>query len=137
MSKSLNKVVLIGHLGRDPELKYTADGTAYARFSLATSESFKNKEGKDVDRTEWHNITVWSKLAETCAQYLKKGARIYMEGKIRTYVDPKDDSKKYYGIQMSEMIFLDNKKSDKPDGVKDSAPDNFPPEPKGEDDLPF
>jgi single-strand DNA-binding protein len=137
MSKSLNKVVLIGHLGRDPELKYTADGTAYARFSLATSESFKNKEGKDVDRTEWHNITVWSKLAETCAQYLKKGARIYMEGKIRTYVDPKDDSKKYYGIQMSEMIFLDNKKSDKPDGVKESSPDNFPPEPKGEDDLPF
>ena len=137
MSKSLNKVVLIGHLGRDPELKYTADGTAYARFSLATSESFKNKEGKDVDRTEWHNITVWSKLAETCAQYLKKGARIYMEGKIRTYVDPKDDSKKYYGIQMSEMIFLDHKKSDKPDGVKESAPDNFPPEPKGEDDLPF
>jgi single-strand DNA-binding protein len=137
MSKSLNKVVLIGHLGRDPELKYTADGTAYARFSLATSESFKNKEGKDVDRTEWHNITVWSKLAETCAQYLKKGARIYMEGKIRTYVDPKDDSKKYYGIQMSEMIFLDNKKSDKTEGVKESAPDNFPPEPKGEDDLPF
>lgn len=137
MSKSLNKVVLIGHLGKDPELKYTADGTAYARFSLATSESFKNKEGKDVDRTEWHNITVWSKLAETCAQYLKKGARIYMEGKIRTYVDPKDDSKKYYGIQMSEMIFLDNKKSDKAEGVKDSAPDNFPPEPKGEDDLPF
>jgi len=137
MSKSLNKVVLIGHLGRDPELKYTADGTAYARFSLATSESFKNKEGKDVERTEWHNITVWSKLAETCAQYLKKGARIYMEGKIRTYIDPKDDSKKYFGIQMSEMIFLDNKKSDKPDGVKESAPDNFPPEPKGEDDLPF
>lgn len=137
MSKSLNKVTLIGHLGRDPELKYTADGNAYARFSIATSDTYKNKEGKDVERTEWHNITVWRKLAEICAQYLKKGAKIYMEGRIRSYVDPKDDSKKYYGVEMTDMIMLDNKKSDKPDGVKDSAPDNFMPEPKGDDDLPF
>ncbi len=137
MSKSLNKVILIGHLGKDPELKYTADGTAYARFSLATSDSYKNKEGKDVERTEWHYITVWRKLAEICGQYLKKGAKIYMEGRIRSYVDSKDENKKYYGIEMTEMIMLDNKKSDKAEGVKDSGPENFMPEPKGEDDLPF
>lgn len=134
MAKSLNKVTLIGHLGKDPELKFTADGNAYARFSIATSDTYKNKEGKDVDRTEWHNITVWRKLAEICAQYLKKGAKIYMEGRIRSYVDPKDDSKKYYGIEMTDMIMLDSKKSD---SVKESAPDNFVPEPKGDDDLPF
>ncbi len=137
MSKSLNKVTLIGHLGRDPELKFTADGTAYARFSVATSDTYKNKEGKDVDRTEWHNITVWRKLAEICAQYLKKGSKIYLEGRIRSYVDPKDDSKRYYGIEMTDLLMLDNKKSDKPEGAKDSAPDNFIPEPKGDDDLPF
>ena len=137
MSKSLNKVILIGHLGKDPELKYTADGTAYARFSLATSDSFKNKEGKDVERTEWHYITVWRKLAEICGQYLKKGAKIYMEGRIRSYVDPKDENKKYYGIEMLDLIMLDNKKSDKSEGEKENAPDNLAPEPKGEDDLPF
>lgn len=137
MSKSLNKVTLIGNLGRDPELKYAANGNAYARFGLATSDTYKTKEGKEVERTEWHNITVWSKLAEICAQYLKKGSKIYMEGRIRTYVDPKDENKKYYGIEMSEMIMLDNKKQDKPEGTKDIAPDHFMPEPSGEDDLPF
>lgn len=109
MAKSLNKVILIGNLGRDPELKYAESGTAYCRFSLATTDSYKNNEGKEIDRTEWHNITVWRQLAEICSKYLKKGSKIYMEGRIRSYVDPKDSTKKYYGVEMTDLIMLDRK----------------------------
>ncbi len=134
MSKSLNKVLLIGHLGKDPEVKYTADGTAYAKFSLATTDTYKGKDGNDVDRTEWHYITVWRKLAEICGQYLKKGSKIYMEGRIRSYIDPKDENKKYTGIDMLEMIMLDSKR-DKGEVEKDKA--DTPSSPVNEDDLPF
>lgn len=109
MAKSLNKVILIGNLGRDPELKYAESGIAYCRFSLATTDSYKNNEGKEIDRTEWHNITVWRQLAEICSKYLKKGSKIYMEGRIRSYVDPKDNTKKYYGVEMTDLIMLDRK----------------------------
>jgi len=132
MSKSLNKVMLIGRLGKDPEVKYTADGTAYAKFSVATSDSYKNKDGSDVERTEWHYITAWRKLAEICGQYLKKGSKIYLEGSIRSYVDPKDDKRKYTGIDMTEMLMLDNKK---PSGDSQQAESNQPEENK--EDLPF
>lgn len=132
MSKSLNKVMLIGRLGRDPEVKYTADGTAYAKFSLATSDSYKAKDGSDVEKTEWHYITAWRRLAEVCGQYLKKGSKIYLEGSIRSYVDPKDETKKYTGIDMSEMIMLDNKK---PSGESEQAKSSQPEENK--EDLPF
>lgn len=132
MSKSLNKVMLIGRLGRDPEVKYTADGTAYAKFSVATSDSYKSKDGSDVERTEWHYITAWRRLAEVCGQYLKKGSKIYLEGSIRSYVDPKDETKKYSGIDMSEMIMLDNKK---PSGDAEQTKSPQPEENK--EDLPF
>lgn len=134
MSKSLNKVLLIGYLGKDPEVKYTADGTAYAKFSLATTDTYKGKDGNDVDRTEWHYITVWKKLAEICGQYLKKGSKIYMEGRIRSYIDPKDENKKYTGIDMLEMIMLDSKR-DKGEVEKEKT--DAPPSPTNEDDLPF
>lgn len=134
MSKSLNKVLLIGHLGKDPEVKYTADGTAYAKFSLATTDTYKGKDGNDVDRTEWHYITVWKKLAEVCGQYLKKGSKIYMEGRIRSYIDPKDETRKYVGIDMLEMIMLDSKR-DKPEADKGKA-ESSGTEPN-EEDLPF
>ena len=132
MSKSLNKVMLIGRLGRDPEVKYTADGTAYAKFSVATSDSYKSKDGSDVERTEWHYITAWRRLAEVCGQYLKKGSKIYLEGSIRSYVDPKDETKKYSGIDMSEMIMLDNKK---PSG--DAEQSKSPQTEENKEDLPF
>ncbi len=132
MSKSLNKVMLIGRLGKDPEVKYTADGTAYAKFSVATSDSYKSKDGSDVERTEWHYITAWRKLAEICGQYLKKGSKIYLEGSIRSYVDPKDETKKYTGIDLSEMIMLDNKK---PSGDADQT--KSPQSEENKDDLPF
>jgi len=111
MAQSLNKVMLIGRLGRDPELKYTEKGDAFCNFGLATSETYTGADGKDVERTEWHNISVWRKLAEICSQYLKKGSLIYMEGRIRTSVDAKDDTKRYHNIDMTSMVMLDSKKS--------------------------
>ncbi|HMS34080.1 MAG TPA: single-stranded DNA-binding protein [Ignavibacteria bacterium] len=110
MAKGLNKVMLIGHLGKDPEMSYTPKGIALCRFSLATSDSYKGEDGNWIDRTEWHNITVWNKLAEICSQYLKKGSKIYMEGKIQTDSYDKDGKKTYFTkIIMSEMVMLDKK----------------------------
>ncbi len=81
---SLNKVMLIGNLGKDPEVRYTTSGTAVASFSLATSERFKNKTGEWEDRTEWHNITLWGRLAEIAGEYLAKGKTVYIEGRLQT-----------------------------------------------------
>ena len=84
MSGSVNKVILVGRLGKDPELKYTPSGAPVAKFSLATDESFKDKTGERQNRTEWHNIVAWNKLAEICGEYLTKGKLIYIEGSIRS-----------------------------------------------------
>ncbi|HIJ95060.1 MAG TPA: single-stranded DNA-binding protein [Desulfuromonadales bacterium] len=81
---SLNKVMLIGNLGKDPEVRFTASGQAVAGFSLATSEKFKGKTGEWEERTEWHNITLWGKLAEIAGEYLSKGKTIYLEGRLQT-----------------------------------------------------
>jgi single-strand DNA-binding protein len=81
---SLNKVMLIGNLGKDPEVRYTASGQAVASFSLATSEKFKGKSGEWEERTEWHNITLWGKLAEIAGEYLSKGKTVYIEGRLQT-----------------------------------------------------
>lgn len=81
---SLNKVLLIGNLGKDPEVRYTASGTAVASFSLATSEKFKNKDEEWEERTEWHNVTLWGRLAEIAGEYLGKGKTVYIEGRLQT-----------------------------------------------------
>ena len=81
---SVNKVILVGNLGRDPELRYTQGGQAVANFSIATSENFNNREGQRQERTEWHRIVVWGKTAENCAQYLSKGRSVYLEGRLQT-----------------------------------------------------
>ncbi|GAA4311519.1 single-stranded DNA-binding protein [Nibribacter koreensis] len=81
---SINKVILIGNLGKDPEVRHLEGGVAVARFPLATSETFKDKNGDKQERTEWHNIVVWRGLAEVTEKYLKKGQSVYIEGKIRT-----------------------------------------------------
>ena len=80
----VNKAILIGNLGRDPELRYTQGGQAVANFSIATTESFTTKDGRRDERTEWHRIVVWGKTAENCAQYLSKGRTVYVEGRIQT-----------------------------------------------------
>jgi len=93
----VNKVILIGRLGKDPEVRRLESGTAVAKFSLATDESYKDKDGNKVDQTEWHNIVVWRGQAEIAEKYLKKGMLIYVEGKLthREYTD-KDNQKKYF-----------------------------------------
>ena len=93
---SVNKVILVGNLGKDPELRYTASGTAVANFSLATTERYKDRDGNSQEKTEWHNIVVWRQLAEICGKYLTKGKQVYLEGKIQTRsYDDRDGNKRY------------------------------------------
>ncbi len=105
---SVNKVILVGNLGKDPELRYTPSGTAVATFSLATSETYKDRDGNKQTKTEWHNIVVWRQLAEICGKYLHKGKQIYVEGKIqnRSY-DDRDGNKRYISeVVVNEMQML-------------------------------
>jgi single-strand DNA-binding protein len=97
MAKSVNKVILVGNLGKDPEIKYTPNGVPVAKFSLATNERYKDKAGEWHDRTEWHNIVVWQRLAEIVGEYVKKGSKIYIEGRLQTssWEDKQSGEKKY------------------------------------------
>ena len=108
MSGSVNKVILIGRLGRDPELKYTPSGAPVAKFSLATDETFKDSTGEQQRRTEWHNIVAWNKLAEICGEYLTKGKQIYIEGSIRSrqWQDQSGNKRTSYEIIASQMQML-------------------------------
>jgi single-strand DNA-binding protein len=109
MSKSVNKVILVGNLGKDPEVKYTPNGTPVAKFSLATNEKFKSRSGEWQERTEWHNIVVWQRLAEIVGEYVKKGSRLYIEGKLQTssWEDRESGQKKYRTeIVARELVLL-------------------------------
>ena len=93
---SVNKVILVGNLGKDPEVRFTGTGRAVARFPVATSEVWNDNDGQRQERTEWHNIVVWGKQAETCGQYLAKGRQVFIEGSIRTrQYDDKEGNKRY------------------------------------------
>jgi single-strand DNA-binding protein len=107
--KSLNKVQLIGNLGKDPEVKYTPSGTAVAKITLATNERFKDKDGQWQDRTEWHNVVLWQRLAEIAGEYLKKGGKVYVEGRLQTrsWDDKQTNQKKYMTeVVASDLILL-------------------------------
>jgi len=108
---SLNKVILIGRLGRDPETRYMPNGDAVCNFSIATDESWKDQSGQKKERTEWHNITMYRKLAEIAAQYLKKGSQVYIEGRIqsRKYTGKDGIERTAYDIIASEMKMLGRK----------------------------
>ena len=108
MSSSLNKALLIGHLGRDPEIRYTADGSPVANFSLATNEVWTDKNGTRQERTEWHNIVVWSKLADIAKRYLTKGRQVYVEGRIRTreWDDREGNKRRTTEIVASTLVLL-------------------------------
>src|SRR5580704_12691989 len=108
---SVNRVILVGRLGKDPETRYTGGGQAVCHFSLATDESFKSKSGERQKRTEWHRITVWGKQAEIAQQYLKKGAQIYLEGSIRTseWTDKEGQKKTSFEINASTFRMLGSK----------------------------
>jgi single-strand DNA-binding protein len=107
----INKVILVGRLGKDPEIRSTPQGTSVARFTVATDERFTDRAGEKQERTEWHNITAWGKLAEICGQYLKKGKLVYIEGSIRTdsWDDKESGQKKY----RTEIVARDMKMLDR------------------------
>ena len=109
MAKSVNKVILIGNLGKDPELKHTSGGTAVAKFTLATNDRFKDKDGNWQDRTEWHIVTCWARLAEIASEYLKKGRTVYIEGSLRTdsWDDKQTGTKRYQTyVNASDLVLL-------------------------------
>jgi single-strand DNA-binding protein len=109
MGKSVNKVILVGRLGRDPELKYTASGTPFCRFSIATDEGWMDKNsGERQERTEWHSIVVWDKLAEICNQYLTKGRLVYIEGSLQTreWDDQEGNKRKTTEVRARDMVLL-------------------------------
>ena len=106
--KSVNKVVLIGNIGKNPEIKYTPKGTAVAKFSLATNERFKDKSGEWQDRTEWHSIVAWQRLAEVIGEYTNKGGRLYIEGRLQTssWEDRESGQKRYRTEIVAQDIVL-------------------------------
>ena len=111
---SVNKVILVGNLGKDPELRYTPSGTAVATFSLATTERYKDRDGNRQEKTEWHNIVAWRQLAEICGKFLHKGKQVYIEGKIQTRsYDDRDGNKRYITeIVADQMQMLGSKNDD-------------------------
>lgn len=141
----LNKVTLIGNLGKDPEVKHLDSGAVVANFSMATTESYIDKSGNKVDQTEWHNIVFWRKQAEIAEKYLSKGKQVYVEGKIRTRSwDDKDGNKRYTTEILGDRFIILGRKDDdvnnntnKPSSDVSSSQSNDSEEDKGDDDLPF
>ena len=132
----VNKVILLGNLGKDPEVRYLDNGVAVANFSIATTENYKNKEGERVSQTEWHNVVVWRGLAEVAEKYLKKGESVYIEGKIKTrkWEDKEGNTRYNTEILADNMTMLGSKKSQE-DSIS-SASLSVAPDDKS-DDLPF
>jgi single-strand DNA-binding protein len=140
MAKSLNKVMLIGNLGRDPELRYTTSGVAVANFTLATNESWRDQDGNMKERTEWHTIVAWKKLAEICGEWLKKGKKVFIEGRIQTrsYDDKNTGTKRYVTEIVAEnMIMLDGKPMTQEIAGPAAGVGASTPEGGIEEDLPF
>jgi single-strand DNA-binding protein len=135
----VNKVILIGNLGKDPEVRYLDSGVAVANFSLATTESYKNKEGERVSQTEWHNIVLWRGLAEVAEKWLKKGSSVYIEGKIRSRKwEDKEGNTRYTTEILANNMTMLGKKEDSSAEKTETTPEqeSIPQEEKG-DDLPF
>jgi len=142
---SVNKVILVGNVGKDPEVRYLENGVAVAKFPLATSENYKNKSGERVSNTEWHNIVAWRGLAEIAEKYVKKGNQLFIEGKLASRSwDDKEGNKRY----ITEVIVNNMQMLDKRNQSSDNQPAAAVVEPKAdssvetneektEDDLPF
>jgi len=134
----VNKAILIGRLGKDPEVRYTPDGTMVTNFTLATDESYKDKNGERVQKTEWHRIVTYRKLAEICGNYLVKGKLVYIEGKIQTrsWEDKEGMKRQTTEIVANDMKMLDSKGQGRADGLSPNAVNsgsgNGP-----EEDVPF
>ena len=127
--RGINKVIVLGNLGRDPETKYLPSGDAVTTFSVATSEKWKDKSGNDKEVTEWHNIVAFKRLAEIAAEYLRKGSKVYVEGQLRTQTWEKDGTKHYKTeIVARELQMLDgkpNSEGGKPNSARPDARQQF------------
>lgn len=144
---TVNKVILIGRLGKDPEVKSTPSGMQVAKFSIATDERFTDKSGEKQERTEWHNIVAWSRLAEICGQYLRKGKLVYIEGSLRTDSwDDKETGQKKYRTEIvaRDMQMLGSKGEDDGGGSSSyssarraTTPASVNDGPPDDDDVPF
>ena len=144
MANSVNKVILVGRLGKDPEVKYTQGGTPVAKFTVATNEVWKDQNGEKQERTEWHNIVAWTKLAEICGQYLNKGSRVYIEGRIQTRSwEDKEGNRKFATEVVGDNLIMLDKRTDggasvqpsEHSGIEGTTGTETPPEAGG--DLPF
>ena len=123
----INKVILIGNLGKDPEVRYLDSGVAVANLSLATSENYKNKDGERVTQTEWHDVVLWRGLAEVAEKYLKKGSSVYVEGKLRTnkWVD-KDENTRYKTEILADKLTMLGKSNSQESSIENSTEDDLP-----------
>ena len=130
---AINKVILIGHLGADPELRYTPNGTPVANFRIATTERWTNKQGERTESTEWHRIVAWGKLGEFCGQYLNKGKQIYIEGRLRTRSWEDRDGKKQWTTEIIAQRLQLLGKPEKPSEEEVPVPEEAP----VEEDIPF
>lgn len=145
--KGVNKAIIIGHLGKDPETRFTPSGTAIASFSVATTESWKEKEtGEKKERTEWHRIEAFGKLAEICGEYLKKGSHVYIEGKLRTDEYEKDGIKRWSTKIIADQMQMLGGKGDNSGAGSSREPRQSKPAPEpssvtrqelDEDEIPF
>ncbi len=131
MSRGLNKVMIIGRLGQDPEMRYTPSGRPLTKFQLAANRSWTTADGEKKTETEWFNIVAWGKLAEICNQYLNKGQQVYIEGRLHTRRWQDDDGANHSSVEVitQEMIMLDGRAGDENNAESDDLP--------GEDDYPF
>lgn len=140
---SVNKVILVGNLGRDAELRYTPGGAAVAKFSLATTEKWNDKSGSLQERTEWHNIDLWGKQAETLSEYLRKGKQVYVEGRLQTdeYTDKEGIKRKSTRVRCDRVVLLSSgsggggRGADR--GGEHTTSPAEPTEPLTDDDIPF
>ncbi|UCD85059.1 MAG: single-stranded DNA-binding protein [Deltaproteobacteria bacterium] len=141
-ARGVNKVILIGHLGRDPEVRYTSSGQAVANFTIATNETWKNKDGNQEELTEWHRIVAWGKLGEICGEYLSKGKQVYIEGTLRTrsWQDRDGNKRQTTEIHARNLQML-GRATDMPEVPDDFSPPDSeshePPPGDSEDDIPF
>ena len=141
----INKVIIVGNLGQDPEIKYTAGGAAVTTLSIATSDSWKDKDsGMDQERTEWHRVVLWRRLAEVAGEYLKKGSKVYIEGQLQTRKWEQEGQTRYTTeIIARDMQFLDsrgssnNESTQKSSEMNDQSAADVPDSAIDDDDIPF
>ena len=137
--RGVNKVILIGNLGKDPELRYLPSGQGVTKFSLATGSRWKDKEGQWQDRTDWHNIVAFGKTAEICNEYLKKGRQVYIEGRVQTRsYDDRDGNKKWITEIIAQSMQMLGRKGEDEEEIPEAVEEPQAGETKSEDDdLPF